>query len=291
MEIVERKKSADGGCKYLLSTGDLTKTVESTLFYLDEPRFPYLCVSCQIGCAIGCIFCETGRQKPLGNLDADQIILQVKVCSSDLQQETKGEIRKIDTILFAGMGEPMLNLPEIKKATIAIKSRRLAHRVTMTTMGIVSKFKELYEIPLDTLSISLHATTDEKRGRLIPGGAKYRIADLIDLVDRYQKTSGARVIFNYLLLRDINDTDEDLHRLMTLINPDNFVVKLKYLNEISSVDGLKLKASDRFSVFANELRENRYECIVDISKGTDVWGGCGQLRSKSRALRVIMERK
>ncbi|CAH2904430.1 MAG: 23S rRNA (adenine(2503)-C(2))-methyltransferase @ tRNA (adenine(37)-C(2))-methyltransferase (EC [uncultured Paraburkholderia sp.] len=291
MEIVERKKSADGGCKYLLATGDLTKTVESTLFYMDEPRLPYLCVSCQIGCAIGCIFCETGRQKPLGNLDSDQIIQQVKVCLNDLEQETNGEIRKINTVLFAGMGEPMLNLPEIKDATIAIKARGFAYRVTLTTMGIVSKFNELYEIPLDTLSISLHATTDEKRERLIPGGAKYRITDLIDHVDRYQKTSGARVIFNYLLLRDVNDTDEDLRRLMTLINPNDFVVKLKYLNEIGSVDGLKLKASDRFSVFANELRENGYECIVDISKGTDVWGGCGQLRSKSRTLRVTKERK
>ncbi|CAH2810558.1 MAG: Ribosomal RNA large subunit methyltransferase N (EC [uncultured Caballeronia sp.] len=161
----------------------------------------------------------------------------------------------------------------------------------MTTMGIVSKFNELYEIPLDTLSISLHATMDEKRGQLIPGGAKYRIADVIDHADRYQKTSGARVIFNYLLLRDINDTDEDLHRLMTLINPNNFIVKLKHLNEISSVDGLKLKASDRFFVFTNELRKNGYECIVDISKGVDVWGGCGQLRSKSRILRVTPERK
>lgn len=291
MEIVERKKSADGGCKYLLSTGDLTKTVESTLFYLHEPRLPYLCVSCQIGCAIACIFCETGRQKPLGNLDADQIIRQVKVCLNDLGEETKGEIQNINTVLFAGMGEPMLNLPEIKKATISIKSWRLANRVTMTTMGIVSKFNELYEIPLDTLSISLHATTDEKRGRLIPGGAKYRITDLIDHADRYQKTSGARVILNYLLLRDVNDTDEDLDRLIKLTNPNNFAVKLKYLNEISSIDGLKLKASDRFSVFANELRKNGYECIVDISKGTDVGGGSGQLRSKSRTLRATSERK
>lgn len=291
MEIVERTRSTDGGCKYLLSTGDLMKTVESTLFYLDEQRLPYLCVSCQIGCAIACIFCETGRQKPLGNLDSDQIIRQVKICLNDLEKDTNGAIRKINTVLFAGMGEPMLNLPEIKKATIAIKAKGMANRVTMTTMCIVSKFKELYEIPLDTLSISLHATTDEKRARLIPGGAKYRIADVIDYADRYQKISGTRVIFNYLLLRDINDTDEDLHRLMTLINPNDFVVKLKYLNEISSVDGLKLKASDRFSMFANELRQNGYECIVDISKGADVWGGCGQLRSKSRTLRVTPERK
>ncbi len=118
-------------------------------------------------------------------MNSDQIIRQVKVCLNDLEQETKGEIRKINTVLFAGMGEPMLNLPGIKKATIDIKAREMANRVTMTTICIVSKFKELYEIPLDTLSISLHATTDEKRGRLIPGGAKYRIADVIDHADRF----------------------------------------------------------------------------------------------------------
>ncbi|WP_198155525.1 radical SAM protein, partial [Candidatus Burkholderia verschuerenii] len=201
MEIVERKRSTDGGYKYLLSTGDLTKTVGSTLFYLDEQRLSYLCVSCQTGCAIDCVFCETGRQKPLGNLDSDQIIQQVEVCLDDLSQETKGEIRKINTVLFAGMGEPMLNSPEIKKATIAIKAAGMANRVTITTMCILSKFNELYEIPLDTLSISLHATTDEKRRLLIPSGATYRIADMIDQADRYQKTSGARVIFNYLRLR------------------------------------------------------------------------------------------
>lgn len=96
----------------------------------------------------------------------------------------------------------------------------MTNRVTMTTMCVVSKFKELYEIPLDTLSISLHATMDGKRGRLMPGSARYCITDVIDYADRYQKISGACVIFNYMLLRDINDTDEDLHRLMALINPE-----------------------------------------------------------------------
>lgn len=121
MEIVERTRSTDGGCKYLLSTGDLIKTVESTLFYLDEQQLPYLCVSCQIGCAIGCVFCETGRQKHLENLDSDQIIRQVEVCLDDLKEETKGEIQKINTVLFAGMGEPMLNWPELKKRSLLLR--------------------------------------------------------------------------------------------------------------------------------------------------------------------------
>jgi len=285
MDVIERVNSLDGGCKYLLSAGGREKTVEATYFYHGESRLPYLCISSQFGCAVGCLFCETGRQKSLGNLDASQIVRQVEVCSSELMKEGSP---RLDTVLFAGMGEPMLNLTHVRKASLDLKARGMANRVTLTTAGILSRFDELYDIPLDTLSISLHATTDEIRKKLMPGVARYRIEDLMEHAASYRQRTGVRVILNYILLKNINDRDEDLKRLAEIIPSGIFSIKLKRLNDVSPVAGLFLSTSDEFGKFFSHLTDAGFDCIVDIGKGTDVLGGCGQLRSRFRTLRTMV---
>lgn len=285
MNIVRKINSSDGSRKYLFTAENIEKTVEATFFLHTEQQLPYLCISSQFGCAVGCIFCETGRQKSQGNMSTEQIVQQVENCRSDLLQTTPGSSPMLDTILFAGMGEPMLNIVEVKKAAKLFKEKGSSRRVTMTTVGILPKFEELYDFPLDMLSISLHATTDDVREKIIPVGSKYRIDSLLDHIHRYQASTGTSIIMNYLLFQGLNDTDRDIDRLAGMLNPQQLAIKLKYFNEVSAINGISLKASTRFAEFADRLRAQGFNCMIDVSKGTDIWGGCGQLRSQFRTLR------
>lgn len=283
MQIIDSTRSKDNDCKYLLSDGDLSKSIEATYFRHGPDRAPYLCISSQFGCAVGCVFCETGKQKPLGNMSAAQIVDQVKACRSELISNQS--IDRLNTVLFAGMGEPMLNIGQVVQAARTIKEQDLAERVTVTSIGILSAFDVLSQAPIDTLSLSLHATTDETRHRLIPASKNTHIRDLMARVRRYKYESGAHIIVNYLLLDGINDSDADLTHLCDMIEPEFATVKLKYLNSVSPTTGFALHPSSRFSLFEQQLRERNYMCIIDVSAGVDVLGGCGQLRSKSRVLR------
>ncbi|PHM60737.1 hypothetical protein Xsto_03705 [Xenorhabdus stockiae] len=288
MIISEVVESDNGSKKYLLSASDsdLRKSVESTFFKHTEQHLPYLCISSQYGCAVGCVFCETGRQKPLGNMTTEQIVQQVLLCREHLLNSgSLGDNQELNTILFAGMGEPMLNLKEISGAVTEFKSQSLANRVTLTSVGIRHTADKLYDLPLDTISISLHATTDEQRDMLIPSKAKFSTKDLLEYFAAYHQNTGVPVIVNYLMLEGINDSQEDLARLKDLVDKDTFIIKLKYLNEVSSIDGIILNPSEEMPAFAKALTEAGFRCISDKSDGTEILGGCGQLKSQIRDIR------
>ncbi|WP_341316901.1 radical SAM protein [Paraburkholderia sp. IMGN_8] len=283
MKILDVSTSKDQGCKYLITTENLLESVESTFFLYGEEKKPYLCISSQFGCAVGCIFCETGKQKSMGDLGEDQIIQQVTLCLDDARR--RYHLHEFDTVLFAGMGEPMLNMKQVCRASTRIKAEGLAKRVTLTTVGISNKFNELNQTSFDALSISLHATTDEVRKFLIPVSSQCNIEELVVRARDYHKKRNAKIYFNYLLLDGVNDTDSDLKRLCSMFNGDSFVIKLKYLNKVESSNGVYLNPSNRFELFKDTLKSRGIECVIDQSIGVDVLGGCGQLRSKSRVMR------
>ncbi|CDG17835.1 radical SAM protein [Xenorhabdus doucetiae] len=288
MKISEIMESENGSKKYLLSASDsdLRKSVESTFFIHTNQHLPYLCISSQYGCAVGCVFCETGRQQPLGNMTTEQIVQQVLLCHEHLlHSEALGDSQRLNTILFAGMGEPMLNLKEISGAIAEFKKQTLADRVTLTTVGIRHAGDKIYDLPLDMISISLHATTDEQRNMLIPSKAKFGIKDLLDHFSAYHHHKNVPVIVNYLMLEGINDSQEDLARLKDLVDKDTFIIKLKYLNEVSDINGITLNPSEKMQSFAKALTEAGFRCISDISDGTEILGGCGQLKSQVRDIR------
>lgn len=288
MKISEIVESENGSKKYLLSASDsdLRKSVESTFFMHTDQHLPYLCISSQYGCAVGCVFCETGRQQPLGNMTTEQIVQQVLLCHEHLLHSgALGDSQRLNTILFAGMGEPMLNLKEISGAITEFKKQTLANRVTLTTVGIRHAGDKIYELPLDMISISLHATTDEQRDMLIPSKAKFGIKDLLDHFSTYHHHTGVPVIVNYLMIEGINDSQEDLARLKDLVDKDTFIIKLKYLNEVSDINGITLNPSEKMPFFAQSLTEAGFRCISDKSDGTEIWGGCGQLKSQVRDIR------
>ncbi|MDX7988652.1 radical SAM protein [Xenorhabdus sp. 12] len=288
MKISEVVESPNGSKKYLLSANDLDlrKSVESTYFLHTNQHVPYLCISSQYGCAVGCVFCETGRQQPLGNMTTEQIVQQVVLCREHLSHSGALEdSQNLNTILFAGMGEPMLNLKEISGAISEFRRQALTERVTLTTVGIRHSGDKLYDIPLDTVSISLHATTDELRDMLIPSKAKFGVTDLLEHFSTYHNHTGTPIIVNYLMLDGINDSSEDLARLKDLVDKNIFTIKLKYLNEVSDINGITLNPSKNMSFFYNELTKEGFKCILDISDGTEILGGCGQLKSQVRDIR------
>jgi 23S rRNA (adenine2503-C2)-methyltransferase len=225
------------------------------------------------------LFCETGRQKTLGNLSAEEIHAQVA--------ETVARHGQLKRVVVAGMGEPLLNLPALGEASRRILDERLADEITVTTSGIVPEMARLDALPLHLLSVSLHATTNEVRTRLSPTSRRHPLEEVIAAAAAYRERTGVPVIMNYLLFDGVNDSDADVARLIRLLSPHMFTVKLKEWNEIADTS-LAMSSPDRYATFATQLRDAGFVALIDTSAGVDVGGGCGQLRSKARVPRLTV---
>ena len=164
MRIVDRKAAEDGSVKYLGELED-NNTVEFVYF---QPGAPYLCVSTQVGCNVGCTFCETGKQRCERNLTAEEICDQARAALDDL-----GLVRRFHKIKLAGMGEPLLNLGAVRESVSRLSMQGLAERVDLTTVGIAPAIREIVDLDICQLVVSLHATTDAVRSALIPIARRY----------------------------------------------------------------------------------------------------------------------
>jgi 23S rRNA (adenine2503-C2)-methyltransferase len=284
MHIVERLASTDGSVKYLWGL-DSGHTVESICFRLEGK--PITCISSQVGCNVACLFCETGKQPSLANLTPPEIVEQVRRALADGGCGTDG---RFDSVIFAGMGEPLHNFDAVAAATRQLLDEGLTQYVTVTTSGIVPRMLELPSLPLHKLSVSLHATTDEVRNRLVPINKRYPIAAVLDAATRYRLATGNEVIVNYLLFDGVNDTDEDADRLAALLDPALFTVKFKEWNDVEGT-GLRRSPPERLEVFQDRLVTRGFPVTLCTSRGQDVGGGCGQLRSKHAPIATIWQRR
>jgi 23S rRNA (adenine2503-C2)-methyltransferase len=277
MELVSNIQSVDGSVKSLwdISPGI---SVESVRFRLDDHM--HICVSSQAGCDLACRFCETGKQKNMHDLSAVEILTQV---TGSITEGGDAVGKKFAVVQFAGMGEPLLNLDAVAQAARLLLEGNYSNEVTITTSGIVPKIKELVYLPLSRLNVSLHATTNETRSKIVPVNRKYPIEQLVQAVEDYQDRSGTPVIFNYLLFDGINDTEQDLERLAQLLKNDRFSVRLKAWNPIQG-SGLLISPRNRFDYFRSALKQQGFDVLLCESMGADVGGGCGQLRSLERQL-------
>lgn len=278
MNLLERVAAEDGSAKSLWGLPDRRRSVESIAFSI-EGR-PYVCISTQIGCPVGCVFCETGRQQTLGNLSADEIYAQVEREAVD----ASGAPRKLHRVVIAGMGEPLLNLDAVAAASRRMLDDALTAEVSITTSGIVPAMAQLDAVPITVLSVSLHATTDAVRNRLIPTNRKYGLDRVIEASVGYRHRTGTQVIMNYLLFDGVNDSDDDAERLVALLDPALFSVKLKCWNDIDDT-ALVASPGERFAYFRDRLVAAGFDTTIDRSAGTEVGGGCGQLRSSERTIR------
>jgi 23S rRNA (adenine2503-C2)-methyltransferase len=273
--VVSRERSADGTEKFVLEVGSQeTHRIES-VFIPDTPAMTF-CISTQVGCAMGCAFCLTGKMGLARNLTAGEIVGQVLVLAQSLAL-----LHTRFNIVQMGMGEPLHNYEETMKALriladpsgLAISPRR----VTLSTVGLVPALDRLAAEPfMPNLAISLHAATEEQRSRLVPLNRKYRIEDVIAACRRFPIKRRDRITFEYVLLAGVNDAPEDARRLVRLLNGLRAKVNLIPLNEAAGIPFAR-PSDDRVDAFARILADQHVTVSVRKSRGRDIRAACGQL--------------
>lgn len=271
--VVRRETSADGTTKVLLRLAD-GKQIES-VFIPDTPSMTF-CVSTQVGCAMKCAFCLTGKMGIDRNLTAGEIAGQVRVLAREL-----GMLDTRFNIVLMGMGEPLHNYDETMKALRILADDYgmgvSPRRVTLSTVGVLPALERLATEPLmPNLAISLHSTTEEQRDMLVPINRKYGLKELLDACRRFPLKRRERITFEYVLLKDVNDTPEDARRLVRLLNGIKGKVNLLPLNEAAGIP-FERPADDRVNRFARILADHGVTVSVRKSRGRDIRAACGQL--------------
>jgi 23S rRNA (adenine2503-C2)-methyltransferase len=271
--VVSRQTSSDGTTKFLLRLAD-GRQIEA-VFIPDTPAQTF-CVSTQVGCAMACAFCLTGKMGLARNLSAGEIAGQVRV----LAHET-GLAGTPFNIVLMGMGEPLHNYDATMKALriLADEDGLAVHprRVTLSTVGLVPALERLALEPMmPNLAISLHATTDEQRSRLVPVNRKYHLIDLIEACRRLPLPRRRRITFEYVMLAGVNDTMDDARRLAGLLSGLKAKVNLLPLNEAAGIP-FSRPSDEHVNAFARQLAERGLTVSVRKSRGRDIRAACGQL--------------
>ena len=272
-EIVNREHSSDGTEKFLLCLAD-DRQIES-VFIPDTPSMTF-CVSTQVGCAMACAFCLTGKMGLVRNLTAGEIVGQVRVLAHAVDLRDRAF-----NIVLMGMGEPLHNYDATMKAL-----RMLAdeygfalppRRVTLSTVGLLPALERLAREPImPNLAISLHAPTDALRGELVPLNKKYGIADVINACKRFPVRKRSRITFEYVLLAGVNDRPDDARRLAKLLNGVKSKVNLIPLNAAPGIP-FERPSDSAVDGFAKILAERGVTVSVRKSRGRDIRAACGQL--------------
>lgn len=277
---VTKNASGPKSLKALITLED-GEVIESVLIRQKEER-DTICVSTQVGCPLACSFCATGMNGFSRNLTAEEIVEQVVYWARYLKQAGKEE--KVDNIVFMGMGEPFLNYEQFMKAAKFINNPETlnigARRLSVSTSGITEGIKRLSGEKLQmNLAISLHAPTDELRSDLMPIAKKYPLRELFKAVDNYIVKTGRRVMFEYLMIKGVNDRDQDALELAILMKKPLYLVNLIPYNATG-----RFKPSDRerIDAFKKILEEKRVPVTVRLSFGADISAACGQLRGAKK---------
>ncbi|MBF9058738.1 23S rRNA (adenine(2503)-C(2))-methyltransferase RlmN [Rhodobacterales bacterium HKCCSP123] len=291
-EMVKREVSADGTRKYLVR---IAGGHEVEVVYIPETDRGTLCISSQVGCTLTCSFCHTGTQKLVRNLTAGEIIGQVMMARDDLGEwpepgEGMGERpRLISNIVLMGMGEPLYNFENVRDAMkIAMDGEGISlsrRRITLSTSGVVPEIARTAEEIGCMLAVSFHATTDEVRDRLVPINKRWNIETLLEALRAYPKASNSeRITFEYVMLKGVNDSDEDARRLVKLIRGIPAKINLIPFNEWP---GAPYERSDweRIERFADIVYKAGYASPIRTPRGEDIMAACGQLKSATERAR------
>jgi len=271
--LAHRETSTDGTEKFLLRLAD-GRHIES-VFIPDTPAMTF-CISTQVGCAMACAFCLTGKMGLVRNLTAAEIVGQVRVLAGALDmRDTRFNI------VLMGMGEPLHNYDETMKALRILADEHgfdlSARRVTLSTVGLLPALERLAREPvMPNLAISLHAPTDLQRGELVPINRKYGVGDIIEACKRFPLKKRSRITFEYVLLAGVNDSVEDAKRLAKLLAGVKSKVNVIPLNAAAGIpfDRPPDEAIDRF---AQVLADHHLTVSVRKSRGRDIRAACGQL--------------
>jgi 23S rRNA (adenine2503-C2)-methyltransferase len=274
-KLAAEYKSVDGTRRYLLALED-RKTVETVL--MPEETRDTICISSQVGCPVNCQFCLTALMGLERNLTAGEIVGQVLFVMQTHQLAT-GSSRL--NIVMMGMGEPLLNLPNVIKATRLLADPHgiglSPRRITLSTAGIVPKIEELGREPIrPKLAISLNASSEEQRRELMPITRKYSLKDLLAACKAYPLRPWEKLTFEYVLLKGVNDTDADARRVVKLLAHLNAKVNLIALNPGPGI-AFETPEPERVNAFQSIVRRSM-PCFVRKPRGRDIFAACGQLK-------------
>jgi 23S rRNA (adenine2503-C2)-methyltransferase len=290
-QLVHEARSTDGTRKFLFQLAD-GKRIES-VYIPDTPKQTF-CISSQVGCAMDCDFCLTGKMGFVRNLTPAEITGQVRVLAE------KTDLRdKPFNIVLMGMGEPLHNYDAVMQSMrILADEQGLAvspRRVTLSTVGIVPAMERLAAEPvMPNLAISLHATTNATRDRIAPVNRKYPLEQLLEACRQFPLKRRNRITFEYVLLEGVNDTPEDAHRLARLLGDIKAKVNLLPLNAAPGIP-YERPSDERVNTFAQILADHHITVSVRKSRGRDIRAACGQLivegqkKSAGRKLAALME--
>jgi 23S rRNA (adenine2503-C2)-methyltransferase len=271
--VAGSERSSDGTTKLLIELDD-GRRIESV--YIPDSPGDTFCISTQVGCAMKCAFCLTGKMGLARNLTAGEIVGQVRALTGAF-----GLTSSRFNIVLMGMGEPLHNYDETMKALrilgdaegFAVSSRR----VTISTVGLVPALDRLaQEAYMPNLAVSLHATTEAQRDVLVPANRKYRIEDIIDACRRFPVRRRGRITFEYVMLSGVNDSLEDARRLVRLLEGLRAKVNLIPLNEAAGIP-FSRPSDERINAFARILADRGVTVSVRKSRGRDIRAACGQL--------------
>ena len=292
-EVVTREVSSDGTRKYLVR---IAGGHEVEVVYIPETDRGTLCISSQVGCTLTCSFCHTGTQKLVRNLTAGEIIGQVMLARDDLDEWPEAGVstadqgpRLLSNIVLMGMGEPLYNFENVRDAMkIAMDREGIAlsrRRITLSTSGVVPEIHRTAEEIGCQLAVSFHATTDEVRDRLVPINKRWNIEELIAALAAYPKVSNSeRITFEYVMLKGVNDSDDDARRLIKLIEGIPAKINLIPFNEWPGAP-YERSTQARIKAFADIVYNAGYASPVRKPRGEDIMAACGQLKSATERAR------
>jgi 23S rRNA (adenine2503-C2)-methyltransferase len=273
--VTEQYGSVDGTRRYLLGLSD-GRTVEAV--YMPEEDRDTLCISSQVGCPVDCKFCLTALMGLERSLTAAEIVGQVLVLASLHRLDPQS--RRMNVVMM-GQGEPLLNLPNVLKATRILADPEGAglfeRRLTLSTSGIIPKIAELGASPVrPKLAISLNASHEDQRRELMPITRKYHLRELIQACREYPLRSWEHLTFEYVLLKGVNDTDADARRVVSLLGDLRCKVNLIALNPGPGIP-YEMPSEERVESF-RAVVGNNIPCFVRKPRGRDIYAACGQLK-------------
>ena len=270
ISVATHRKSTDGVEKLLVHNGD-NQVYECVLLPYSERVS--CCLSSQVGCPMGCTFCATG----LGGFDRNLTVGEIVGQYMQLQSLTE---RRISHVVFMGMGEPLLNLPNLITAMRILHDEvGLSYRhITVSTVGLVPQIKQLAELNLPIhLALSLHSPLDEVRDRLMPVNHKWPVAEVVQTMRDYQTATGRKVTFEYLLINGITDTPDQALALARLMKGFPNVVNLIPFNWVDTGQGFSRPARENVRRFRSILEQNGVNVTERVERGHDIAAACGQL--------------
>ena len=286
LSIKQIQQSIDGTVKFLFEALDGLRIESVVIPSEDDARYT-VCVSSQVGCALRCSFCATGKMGFKRNLSASEIIAQVLLTDAEMKKRTESPERAIDNIVFMGMGEPLLNYNAVIKAIENLNDPQFfdigTRRITISTSGIIEGIQKLSSARGQIrLALSLHAANHEKRKNIMPIARTQNTSQVLDAIRKYQDETGRRITIEYILIEGFNDSEEDVLALKHSLHRIKYSMNVIPLNPVTDLP-YEAPSAQAIKAFQQRLRHHSIPYVMRTPKGMDIDAACGQLALKNQS--------